>query len=165
MYLTYITITQSTIITSPIRFNKGLTNVHARLKQRCINVVPTLCKVVSTLCNVVSTLFRRRALTLYQRCATLKIRRRILFHFQRRINVISTLIHNVETILIRRWNGGWVFSEHLYLRTTLEDCFWKCPYSRTVSKFKTFYYPFKILISKRWLIYNNFLQIFQTIKQ
>ena len=151
MYLTCITITQSTVITSPIGFNIGLTNVDARLKQRCINVVPTV--------------FQRRALTLYQRCATLKIRRRILFHFQRRINVISTLIHNVETILIRRWNGGWVFSEHLYLRTTLEDCFWKCPYSRTVSKFKTFYYPFKILNSKRWLIYNNFLQIFQTIKQ
>ena len=151
MYLTCVTITQSTIITIPIGFNIGLTNVDARLKQRCINAV--------------STLFRRRALTLYQRCATLKIRRRILFHFQRRINVISTLIHNVETILIRRWNGGWVFSEHLYLRTTLEDCFWKCPYSRTVSKFKTFYYPFKILNSKRWLIYNNFLQIFQTIKQ
>ena len=81
-------ITQSTIITSPIGFNIGLTNVDTRLKQLCINVV--------------STLFQRRALTLYQRCATLKIRRRILFHFQRRINVISTLIHNVETTLIRR---------------------------------------------------------------
>ena len=55
-------ITQSTIITSPIGFNIGLTNVDARLKQRCINVVPTLC-------NVVSTLFQRLALTLYQRCA------------------------------------------------------------------------------------------------
>ena len=81
-------ITQSTIITSPIGFNIGLTNVDARLKQRCINAV--------------STLFRRRALTLYQRCAMLKIRRRILFHFQRRINVILTLIHNVETTFIQR---------------------------------------------------------------
>ena len=36
----------------------------------------------------VSTLFQRRKPTLYQRCAPLKIRRRILFHFQRRINVI-----------------------------------------------------------------------------
>ena len=104
MYLTCITITQSTIITSPIGFNIGLTNVDARLKQRCINVVPTLCNVVSTLCNVVSTLFQRRALTLYQCCATLKIWRQILFHFQRRINVISTLIQNIETMLIRRWN-------------------------------------------------------------
>ena len=59
MYLTCITVTQSTIITSRIGFNVGLTNVDARLKQRCINVVPTL--------------FQRRALTLYQRCATLKI--------------------------------------------------------------------------------------------
>ena len=81
-------ITQSTIITSPIGFNIGLTNVDTRLKQRCINVA--------------STLFQCRALTLYQRCAMLKIRRRMLFHFQRRINVISTLIHNVETTLIRR---------------------------------------------------------------
>ena len=72
-------VTQSAIITSPIGFNIGLTNVDTRLKQLCINVV--------------STLFQRRALTLYQRCATLKIRRQILFHFQRRINVISTLIH------------------------------------------------------------------------
>ena len=110
MYLTCITITQSTIITSPIGFNKGLTNVDARLKQRCINVVPMLCKVVLTLCNVVSTLFQRRALTLYQRCATLKNRRRILFHFQRWINFISTLVQNVETTLIRRWNVGWALS-------------------------------------------------------
>ena len=64
MYLTCITITQSTIITSPTGFNIGLTNVDARLKQRCINVV--------------STLFQRWALTLYQRSATLKIRRWIL---------------------------------------------------------------------------------------
>ena len=98
----YSCICKSIIITSPIGFNIVLTNVDARLKQRCINVVPTLCNVVSTLCNVVSTLFQRRALTLYQRCATLKIRRRILFHFQRRINAISTLIHNLETTLIRR---------------------------------------------------------------
>ena len=108
MYLTCITITQSTSITIPIGFNIGLTNVDVRLKPRCVNVVPTLYNVVSTLCNVVSTLFQRRALTLYQRCATLKIRRWILFHFQRRINVISTLIHNVETTLIWRWNVGWV---------------------------------------------------------
>ena len=102
MYLTCITITQSSIITSPIGFNIGLTNVDARLKERCINVVPTLCNVFSTFCNFVSTLFQRRALTLYQGCATLKIRRRILFDFRRRINVVLTLIHNVETTLIRR---------------------------------------------------------------
>ena len=56
MYLACITITQSTIITNPIGFNIGLTNVDARLKQRCINIVPTLCNVVSTLCNAVLTL-------------------------------------------------------------------------------------------------------------
>ena len=84
------------------------------MKQRCINVVPTLCNVASTLCNVVLTLFQRRALTLYQRCATSKICRRILLHFQRRINVIWTLIHNVETTLIRRWNVDLELSTVLY---------------------------------------------------
>ena len=98
----YSSICKFIIISSPTGFNIALTNVDARLKQRCINVVPTLCNVVSTLCNIISTIFQHRALTLYQRCATLKIRRRILFHFQRRINVISTLIHNVKTTLIRR---------------------------------------------------------------
>ena len=57
--------------------------------------------------NIVLTLFQRRGPTLYQRCATLKNRRRIFFHFQRRINVISTRIHNVETTSIRRQNFGW----------------------------------------------------------
>ena len=47
------------------------------------------------------TLFQRHTLTLYQRCATLKTRRRILVDLQRRTKVISTLIHNVETTLIR----------------------------------------------------------------
>ena len=110
MYLTCITITQSTIITSLIGFNVGLTNVDARLKQCCINIVPTLCNIVSTLWNVVSTLFQCRALTLYQRCATLKIQRRILFRFQRRINVISMLIHNVQNNVdptMKCWLG-WV---------------------------------------------------------
>ena len=110
MYLSCITITQFTIITSLIGFNIGLTNVTARLKQRYINVVPTLCNVVLTLCNVVLTLFQSRALTLYQRRTTLKIRCRILFHFQRRIKVVSTMIHNVAKTLIRRWNVGWVIN-------------------------------------------------------
>ena len=46
-------ITQSTVITSLIGFNIGLTNVDTRLKQRCINVVSTSgTDVVSTSCNV-----------------------------------------------------------------------------------------------------------------
>ena len=56
----YSSICKSIIITSPIGFNIALTNVDARLKQRCINVVPTLFRrcftpgtdVVSKLCNV-----------------------------------------------------------------------------------------------------------------
>ena len=51
----YSCICKSIIITSPIGFNIVLTNVDARLKQRCINVAPMLYNVVSTLCNVVST--------------------------------------------------------------------------------------------------------------
>ena len=84
----YSTISQFAIIISPIGFNIALANVDARLQQRCINVVSTLRNTVFTLCNVVLTLFQRRALTMYQRCATLKIRRRIFFHFQRRINIM-----------------------------------------------------------------------------
>ena len=95
------------------------------MKQRSINVV-------STLCNVNSTLFQPRTLTLYQHCATLKIQRQILFHFQRRINVISTLILNVETTLIRPWNVGWV----------LEYCSW---WSLSFCKVSTL--PFRVLIS------------------
>ena len=122
MYLTCITISQSTIITSPIGFNIGLTNVNTRLKQRCINVVPTLCNVVSKLCNVASTLFERRALTLYQHCATLKIRRRILFHFQRRFNVISTLVHNVDPTLKCR-----LFMRHFFETKSNLRCCWTLP--------------------------------------
>ena len=113
----YSIISQSPIIISPIGFNIALTNVNARLKQRCTNVV-------STLCSVVFMLFQRRILTLYQRCATLKIRSWILFHFQRRFNVISTLIHKVETTLIQRWNFGWVRGssrEMLYQELCLES--------------------------------------------
>ena len=121
MYLTCIT--QSTIITSPIGFNIGLTNVDDRLKQRCINVVVTLCYVILKLCNVVSMLFQRRALTLYQRFATLKVRRQILFHFQRRINVILTLIHIVETTLIWRWNVGWDGTDKLETSQRRCNCY------------------------------------------
>ena len=71
------------IITSPVGFDIVLTNVEATLKQRWHD----------------STLTQLWALILYQRCAMLKIRRRVLFHFQRWINVISTLAHNVETML------------------------------------------------------------------
>ena len=63
----------------------GLTNFD-RLKQRCINVV--------------STLFQRRALTLYQRCGTLKIRRRILFHFQSFISIFHILFTFLHFLLL-----------------------------------------------------------------
>ena len=72
------------------------------------------------------TLLQREALTLYQHCAMLKIQRPVLFHFRRRINVISTLIHNVETKLIQRWNVGWVCFKLLeiskiYLKTVYQN--------------------------------------------
>ena len=72
--------------------------------------------------NVVSMLFQCCAMLFWRcfnvgvrRCATLKNRRRILFHFQSRINVISMLIHNVETTLIRHWNVGWAFLKKSYI--------------------------------------------------
>ena len=43
-------------------------------------------------------MFQSRALTLYQRGATLKIGRQILFHFQ---IIEITVIHNIETMLTR----------------------------------------------------------------
>ena len=94
----YSTILQSTIITRPTGFNIALTNVNARLKQRCINVVQTLFNVISMFCDVVSTLFQRHALMLYQRCATLKIQRRILFHL---LHVQKMLETNVSGFLSR----------------------------------------------------------------
>ena len=63
--------------------------------QRCNNVVQRCF-------DVFLTLSQRWARALSQLCPTLKVRRRILFHFKRRINVISTLTHNVETTLIQR---------------------------------------------------------------
>ena len=60
----YSAISQSTIIISPIGFNITLTNVNARLKQRCINVVPTFYNVVMTSgTDAVSTLYIVKNLT------------------------------------------------------------------------------------------------------
>ena len=43
-----------------------------------------------------------------------------MFYFQRRINVISTVIHNVEITVIRRWKVGWVVTmKKLILRNIL----------------------------------------------
>ena len=68
--------------------------------------------------NVVSTLYQR-CVTLFQRCfnvghwRSINVRQRwkpdvwFLFHFQRQINVISTLIQSVETKLIQPWNVRW----------------------------------------------------------
>ena len=88
---------KSVLITSRTVFDTVFTNAVAMLKQLRDKVASTL----------FSTLFERRTPTLYQPSVTLKIRRRILFHFQRRINVISMLIHNVETMLIQGFNVSW----------------------------------------------------------
>ena len=58
------------------------------LIRSCINVAQPFFEVNSTLYNVSLTLFQRRGPTLFQRLGTLKNQRRILFHFQRRINGI-----------------------------------------------------------------------------
>ena len=72
-----------------------------RLKQRCINVVPTLCNVVLALCNVISTLFQRWALTLYQRCASWKSDVGFCFIF----NVGSTLFQRWSPTLKHSWSN------------------------------------------------------------
>ena len=72
------------LITSPTGFDIAFTIVEAKLEQSWDKVV--------------STLFQRRTATLYQCCATLKIRRRILFHFQRR------LFQRWSTTLKQRWS-------------------------------------------------------------
>ena len=96
----YSSIYKSIIITSLVWFNIALTEVEATLQQRWYIVV-------STLWNVVLTLFQRRTLTLYQHYITLKIRRWILRHFQRRTNVISTLIQKFDPTLKFGWVRMW----------------------------------------------------------
>ena len=96
----------------------------ATLKQGRDNDISTLKQrwktVALTLCYVDLTVFQRWSPTLYQCCATLKVRFQILLHFQRRINVIWTVIYNVETTLFRRWNVGRVVSlKQLILRNIL----------------------------------------------
>ena len=71
------------------------------------NLIPRWNNFEINCINVISTLFQRLKTTLYQRYATLKIRRQVLFHFQCWINFISAFIHNVETTLIRSWNVAW----------------------------------------------------------
>ena len=105
----------------------ALTNVEATLKQSEIisyqrwNDIAQRWKMVTlTLHKVDLTLFKRWTPTMYQCCATLKIRFRILFHFPPRINVIWTVIYNVAKTLIRRWNVGRVVSmKTLILRIIL----------------------------------------------
>ena len=58
--------------------------------------------------NTVSKLFFQRETPIFcQNCPMLKIRSHIFFHLQGRINVISTLIHNVDTTLIQPWYISW----------------------------------------------------------
>ena len=119
------------LFTSQIGFDLVLTDVETTLKQRGDNVESRLkqrwndivqsCKMVAlTLCYADLTLFQRWTQTLYQCCATLKIQFWILFHFQRRINVIWMAIHNVEKTLSGRWNVVIVVSmKKLILRNIL----------------------------------------------
>ena len=108
---------KSSLFTSQISFKIALTDVKATLKQHWYNVISTLKQrwndieqrwktVALTLCNVDLTLFQRCTPTLYQCCATLKIRFRILFHFQRRLfERWSTMSKNVDPTL-RCWLGS-----------------------------------------------------------
>ena len=117
--------------TGQISFDIALTNVETTLKRRWDNIISTSKQdwndvaqnwkmVASALCNVDLTLFQRWTPTLYQCCATLENRFRILLYFQRRINVLSVVICDVETMLIRLWNVSWAVSvKKLILRNIL----------------------------------------------
>ena len=119
------------LLTCHICFDVALTDIEATLKERWDLVITTSKQhwndivqrwkmVALTLCNVDLMLFQSWTPTLYQYCATLKIRFRILFHFQRWINVIWTVVYNVEAKLIRHWNVGWIVSmKKLILRSIL----------------------------------------------
>ena len=116
MYLSCITITQFTIITSLIGFN-----------------------------------------------ITLKIRCRILFHFQRRIKVVSTMIHNVATTLIRRWNVGWVIN---CLNSKRSNFFTTYFFTSTVFTFFTLTYCTDIIQAVKILLFTleiSFLLFFHNL--
>ena len=81
----------------------------ARLFRRCFNVMQCCFDGFSTLwSDFVSTLYNVE-----------KPDVGFCFHFQRQINVISPLIHNIETTLIRRWNVGW--TKFLQVRVREKD--------------------------------------------
>ena len=76
------TICKSIIINSPIGFHVALTNVDARLKQRCINLVPTL----------------------FQRCFNVGHWRCIKVVQRWRFDVIFFFIFNVGSTLFQCWS-------------------------------------------------------------
>ena len=96
----YSSICKSMVITSLTGFNIALTNVDARLKQRCINLLPTLCNVVSTLCNV----FRRCFNVGHGRCINIVQRWKSDFGFCFIFNVGSTLFQLWSTTMKQRWS-------------------------------------------------------------
>ena len=119
------------LFTGQISFDIALTNVETTLKRRWDNIISTSKQdwndvaqnwkmVASALCNVDLTLFQRWTPTLCLCCATFENRFRILLYFQQRINVLSVVICDVETMLIRLWNVSWVVSmKKLILRNIL----------------------------------------------
>ena len=136
------------------------------LRQRWNDIVQRSKTVALMLCNVDLTLFQRWTRKLYQCCDTLKIRFRILFHFQHRINVIWTVIYNVETTLIRRWNVLRVVSmKKLILRNNLHGTlltkwnllvFFK-DYAKTFTKsvFTSFFCLLQLRIRLRLVVSNS----------
>ena len=93
----YSTILQSIIITILIWFNIALTNVDARLKQRCINVVPKLSNVFFSRC------FNAR----HWRCINVVQRWKSEVGCCSIFNVGSTLFLRWSTTLKQRWNAVW----------------------------------------------------------
>ena len=108
----YSSLTRLVLIQLLLMLRPRWNNVEINLLQHCFNVVSTLdTDVVSTLCNG-----ENPTSVLFHRCF-------IVVLFQ----AISTLIHNVETTLIRHRNVGWEEGRHeqiIILRTTERKKMW-----------------------------------------
>ena len=132
------------------------------LRQRWNDIVQRSKTVALMLCNVVSTLDPENVSMLWH----VEIRFRILFHFQHRINVIWTVIYNVETTLIQRWNVLRVVSmKKLILRNNLYGTlltkwnllvFFK-DYAKTFTKsvFTSFFWWLQLRIPLRLVVSNS----------
>ena len=87
----YLSLARLVSILLCLKLRPRWNNVEIMSYKRWNNVETASCNVEKPLYQRCATLFWRQTLALYQRFTTLKMRRQTLFHFQRQINIISTL--------------------------------------------------------------------------